>query len=105
MSLGPSAQPARKPGGLIRVLTDDKWAGWLPIYAWVIDHPEGIIVVDTGDTDSINATFFLDDHAEFYTNNVQFTAGECNNTKLFNIHCLCLLNIDFLIQYLDRRTV
>ena len=45
-----SAQPARKTGGLIRVLTDDKWAGWLPIYAWVIDHPEGIIVVDTGDT-------------------------------------------------------
>jgi glyoxylase-like metal-dependent hydrolase (beta-lactamase superfamily II) len=45
-----STQPARKPGGLIRVLTDNKWQGWLPIYAWVIDHPEGIIVVDTGDT-------------------------------------------------------
>jgi glyoxylase-like metal-dependent hydrolase (beta-lactamase superfamily II) len=45
-----STQPARKPGGLIRVLTDNKWAGWLPIYAWVIDHSEGIIVVDTGDT-------------------------------------------------------
>ena len=45
-----SAQPARKPGGLTRVLTDNKWAGWLPIYAWVIDHPEGIIVVDSGDT-------------------------------------------------------
>jgi glyoxylase-like metal-dependent hydrolase (beta-lactamase superfamily II) len=45
-----STQPERKPGGLIRVLTDNKWAGWLPIYAWVIDHPEGIIVVDTGDT-------------------------------------------------------
>jgi N-acyl homoserine lactone hydrolase len=45
-----TAQPVRKPGGLIRALTDKKWAGWLPIYAWVIDHPEGIIVVDTGDT-------------------------------------------------------
>jgi N-acyl homoserine lactone hydrolase len=44
------AQRARKPGGLIRVLTDTRWTPWLPIYAWVIDHPEGIIVVDTGET-------------------------------------------------------
>jgi len=28
--------------------TDRNWTEWLPIYAWVIDHPEGIIVVDTG---------------------------------------------------------
>ena len=47
-----TAQPKRKLGGLLRVLTDDKWAGWLPIYTWVIDHPEGIIVVDTGSTDN-----------------------------------------------------
>ena len=24
------------------------WADWAPVYAWVIEHPEGIIVVDTG---------------------------------------------------------
>ena len=34
----------------VHVLTDDEWSDWLPIYAWVIDHPEGIIVVDTGET-------------------------------------------------------
>jgi glyoxylase-like metal-dependent hydrolase (beta-lactamase superfamily II) len=45
-----SAQPVRKPGGLIRILSDSEWERWLPIYAWIIDHPEGIIVVDTGDT-------------------------------------------------------
>lgn len=45
-----TAQPERKLGGLIRVIIDKKWAGWLPIYTWVIDHPEGVIVVDTGDT-------------------------------------------------------
>jgi len=45
-----SAQPERKTGGLIRILADNSWTGWLPIYAWVIDHPEGIIVVDTGET-------------------------------------------------------
>jgi glyoxylase-like metal-dependent hydrolase (beta-lactamase superfamily II) len=27
---------------------DRRWTDWLPTYAWVIDHPEGVIVVDTG---------------------------------------------------------
>lgn len=30
------------------VFTDRYWTDWLPTYAWVIDHREGIIVVDTG---------------------------------------------------------
>ena len=30
------------------VFTDPDWTEWLPTYAWVIDHPEGVIVVDTG---------------------------------------------------------
>jgi glyoxylase-like metal-dependent hydrolase (beta-lactamase superfamily II) len=25
-----------------------EWADWSPVYAWVIEHPEGVIVVDTG---------------------------------------------------------
>ena len=28
--------------------TDGNWTDWLPTYAWAIEHPEGIIVVDTG---------------------------------------------------------
>jgi N-acyl homoserine lactone hydrolase len=45
-----TAHRIRKPGGLIRVFTDSRWTEWLPIYTWVIDHPEGIIVVDAGET-------------------------------------------------------
>ena len=30
------------------VFADAHWTEWLPTYAWVIDHPEGVIVVDTG---------------------------------------------------------
>jgi N-acyl homoserine lactone hydrolase len=45
-----TAHRIRKPGGLVRVFTDSRWTEWLPIYTWVIDHPEGIIVVDTGET-------------------------------------------------------
>jgi glyoxylase-like metal-dependent hydrolase (beta-lactamase superfamily II) len=45
-----TAQRVRKRGGPLRILTDSHWTEWLPIFAWVIDHPEGIIVVDTGET-------------------------------------------------------
>ena len=32
----------------LRIFTDPHWTDWLPTYVWVIDHPEGVIVVDTG---------------------------------------------------------
>ena len=47
------AQIEGRGQGLARaahILFDEGWSEWLPIYAWVIDHPEGIIVVDTGET-------------------------------------------------------
>ena len=37
-------------GGLGKVLWSKEWTKWLPIYAWVIEHTEGVIVVDTGET-------------------------------------------------------
>lgn len=33
-----------------RTLLDGEWTEPLPILAWVIEHPEGLIVVDTGET-------------------------------------------------------
>lgn len=45
-----TAQRSRKTGGMLRVLASDEWTEWLPIYAWLIKHPEGTIVVDTGET-------------------------------------------------------
>jgi N-acyl homoserine lactone hydrolase len=44
------AQRNREPGGMLRVITGQEWTEWLPIYAWLIKHPEGNIVVDTGET-------------------------------------------------------
>jgi N-acyl homoserine lactone hydrolase len=32
----------------LAIFFDHEWTDWLPTFAWVIDHPEGIIVVDTG---------------------------------------------------------
>lgn len=40
----------RGPLRLINTLLDRHWTDPLPIYAWVIEHPEGVIVVDTGET-------------------------------------------------------
>ncbi len=39
-------------GGIaaLNTLLDRHWTQPLPIYAWVIEHPEGIIAVDTGET-------------------------------------------------------
>lgn len=35
---------------LLNTLLDREWTEPLPILAWVIEHPEGVIVVDTGET-------------------------------------------------------
>jgi N-acyl homoserine lactone hydrolase len=46
-----TAQVEGRGHGLSRqlsIFTDRNWTEWLPIYAWAIDHPEGVIVVDTG---------------------------------------------------------
>jgi N-acyl homoserine lactone hydrolase len=46
-----TAQVEGRGRGLRRrlaIFADSNWTEWLPTYAWVIDHPEGIIVVDTG---------------------------------------------------------
>jgi glyoxylase-like metal-dependent hydrolase (beta-lactamase superfamily II) len=45
-----ASQRNRKLGGVLRVFVDRNWTEWLPIFAWVVEHPEGVIVVDTGET-------------------------------------------------------
>jgi glyoxylase-like metal-dependent hydrolase (beta-lactamase superfamily II) len=34
----------------LNTLLDRRWTEPLPIYAWFVEHPEGVIVVDTGET-------------------------------------------------------
>ncbi len=45
------AQLKGRGHGLLRraaPLFDPNWSEWLPIYAWAIEHDEGVIAVDTG---------------------------------------------------------
>jgi N-acyl homoserine lactone hydrolase len=46
-----TAQAEGRGSGMLRllaVMADRNWTDWVPTYAWLIDHKEGPIVVDTG---------------------------------------------------------
>ena len=40
--------------GLPAILIDPFWTDWLPIHTWVIEHPEGNILIDTGENKQVN---------------------------------------------------
>jgi N-acyl homoserine lactone hydrolase len=46
-----SAVHAKGSGAMrmLNVLQDATWTDWLPIHVWLIEHQDGIIVVDTGE--------------------------------------------------------
>jgi N-acyl homoserine lactone hydrolase len=47
------AQMAGRGRGVARlghILVDRDWSDWVPIHAWLIEHDEGLILVDTGET-------------------------------------------------------
>lgn len=60
------AQKSREAGGMVRVLASDAWTSWLPIYAWLIKHPEGTIVVDTGETSRTSQTGYFPKWHPYY---------------------------------------
>jgi glyoxylase-like metal-dependent hydrolase (beta-lactamase superfamily II) len=59
-----------------KILFNQEWSDWLPIYCWVIDHPEGIILVDTGETYRTNDQGYLPGWHPYYAFGVQFDVQE-----------------------------
>ena len=45
----------------IRFLLDSEFTEYMPIMVWVIDHPEGVFVVDTGENAQVNNNDYFDD--------------------------------------------
>ncbi|MBA2523147.1 MAG: N-acyl homoserine lactonase family protein [Solirubrobacterales bacterium] len=43
-----------RPARILDVLVDREWSPRLPIYCFAIEHPEGLIVVDTGESSHAN---------------------------------------------------
>jgi hypothetical protein len=59
------------PRRLIRTYTGVAWSDWLPIYAWVIEHSEGLIVVDTGETARVNSPGYFPRWHPYFRRGVQ----------------------------------
>ncbi|MBO0342562.1 MAG: N-acyl homoserine lactonase family protein [Bacteroidota bacterium] len=57
---------------MAKVLFSKKWADWVPIYAWVIEHEEGFIVVDTGETYKTSVKGYLPKWHPYYALAVDF---------------------------------
>jgi N-acyl homoserine lactone hydrolase len=57
------------------IIGDPRWTEWLPITCWIIEHPEGMIAVDTGETAAMHQPDYLacdPAAAWFYGRNLRF---------------------------------
>jgi len=61
------------PARIVHMLFDDDWSDWLPIYAWVIEHEDGIIVVDTGETSRVHDRGYHPSWHPFYRRAARFS--------------------------------
>jgi glyoxylase-like metal-dependent hydrolase (beta-lactamase superfamily II) len=69
-------QMESRGAGLTRIanmLFDEDWSEWLPVYAWVIEHDEGIIVVDTGETSRVHQNGYFPSWHPFFSRAVRFS--------------------------------
>ena len=61
------------PARLAHMLFDEEWSEWLPIYAWAIEHDEGVIVVDTGEASRVHERGYHPRWHPFYRRAVHFS--------------------------------
>lgn len=85
-----SAQRESRSTGLARVtdmLFDKEWTEWLPIYVWVIEHDEGIIVVDAGETSRVHENGYHPSWHPFYRRASRFSVHPDEEIG-FQLHAL-----------------
>jgi N-acyl homoserine lactone hydrolase len=61
------------PARIVNVLFDKDWTEWLPIYAWAIEHEEGVIVVDTGETSRVHQKGYFPGWHPFFRRAARFS--------------------------------
>src|SRR5271170_7915263 len=61
------------PARIANMLFDEEWTEWLPIYAWAIEHDEGVIVVDTGETSRVHQIGYFPNWHPFYRRATKFS--------------------------------
>jgi glyoxylase-like metal-dependent hydrolase (beta-lactamase superfamily II) len=70
------AQMESRGAGPVRIghmLFGKEWSEWLPIYVWVIEHDEGIFVVDTGETARVHQRGYHPRWHPFYRRAARFS--------------------------------
>lgn len=77
VKIRPHQMAARRSGvgSIADILTDDEWSDWLPIYAWAIEHDEGVILVDTGETSRVHERGYHPRWHPFYRRAAHFSVA------------------------------
>ena len=60
-------------GRLVHMLFDADWSEWLPVYVWLIEHDEGLILVDTGETSRVHERGYHPRWNPFFRRAVHFS--------------------------------
>jgi glyoxylase-like metal-dependent hydrolase (beta-lactamase superfamily II) len=58
---------------IAHMLFDEDWSEWLPVYAWLIEHEEGLILVDTGETARVHERGYHPTWHPFYRRAARFS--------------------------------
>lgn len=60
------------------IVLDKQWTEWLPIQFFVIEHPDGLVVFDTGETARVHEAGYFDcrpGNEWFYRNQLKFAVS------------------------------
>ena len=65
---------ARREDGVrvLRTIVDREWAPPVPIYAWLVEHPEGLLLIDTGETARVADPGHLPGWHPYFRRSVRF---------------------------------
>ena len=66
--------PWRGPLAILSFVLDRQFTEWMPIWVWVIEHPEGVFVIDTGENAQVNEPDYFRASGRFahWLNTTQF---------------------------------
>ncbi len=62
----------RGPARRVNVLRAKEWTDPLPIHVWVVEHPEGVIVVDTGENAHVSEPGYFPRWHPYFSRAVRF---------------------------------
>jgi glyoxylase-like metal-dependent hydrolase (beta-lactamase superfamily II) len=63
----------RGPARVINVLRGKQWTEPLPIHVWVVEHPEGVIVIDTGENAGVMEPGYFPRWNPYFRSAVRFS--------------------------------